>query len=565
MTSQTSKIAIVGCEASGKTVFMAALSDYYRANQRPNQRCCLTPENRDANRFSETMRRQMRDQHQWPRATSGQHTTLLQWALRSIGTEAIIAQIELLDFGGEVFRAAFRGDDSSAAAPRQSSALSNLLDHIIEADFIVVLVSLKEIARDINRTAAAQDWERDEESKWVTRGLLKYLAEHQASNRKVIVALSQADRQEHKELLETYGGAKELFGRAWPTVSACYPHLTVVPVASVSGTTTDDRPAPGFKTDGVLSVMKEFVKHRFGDCDATVSSLKEAERTLKSFPELTSPEAFSQKLNEFSRLLQKLDSECAPIAECYKETLQACASFKETCCQFAEAIINNVERRPLASQADSAYWRNAERLYPTLADTVRSFERYYQRKVEQQQEEARRRQEAEARRRQQEEVRLRQLEQARREQEAREVAEHQRRLRQLEEERLASEQARRERAVREAAEHQRRLRQLEEKRLAAEQARREWAARAKDFLMRMVGVGILLAVLAGSSLWLADAQAEKKDKRDAERKLNQTRAEERVADKRLKGKEVDARAAADWRKGKEVDARAAADWRKGKE
>ena len=383
-----SKIAVVGCQASGKTVFTAALADYYRPNQRVNQLCCMTPENANANRFSEMMIHQMRDLHEWPSATNAQRTMSLKWAMRR--DREVIAQIEMLDFGGEVFRAAFRDDEGT---PQNQDAVRQLVDHLIDANFIVVLVSLAEIARDINHTATDQEVVLDAESKWVTRGLLDLLKEHQSSGTKVIVALSQADRPEHKQLLEAYGGAKELFEKAWPTVSAVYPDLTVISVASVSSTTMDNRPADGFKTDGVLSVMKEFVQQQFGDCDGTASRLAAAANELKSMAAVSSPVVFTRKLNEFDKLLQQLYRDTAVISELYKREFQEYEKVKATCLQFVD-VIDDVERRPLDSQVNGTFWREQEQLYPILAGSIRSFERYYQRKVEQQREEARKQEEA---------------------------------------------------------------------------------------------------------------------------------------------------------------------------
>ena len=145
-----SKIAVVGCQASGKTVFMAALADYYRPNQRVNQLCCMTPENANANRFSEVMIHQMRDLHEWPSATNAQRTMSLKWAMRR-GSE-IIAQIEMLDFGGEVFRAAFRDDEGT---PQNQDAVRQLVDYLVDANFIVVLVTLK-VDAEARRARAAR-------------------------------------------------------------------------------------------------------------------------------------------------------------------------------------------------------------------------------------------------------------------------------------------------------------------------------------------------------------------------------------------------------------------------
>lgn len=520
-----SKIAVVGCQASGKTVFMAALADYYRPNQRVNQLCCMTPENANANRFSEVMIHQMRDLHEWPSATNAQRTMSLKWAMRR-GSE-IIAQIEMLDFGGEVFRAAFRDDEGT---PQNQDAVRQLVDYLVDANFIVVLVSLAELSRDINRTATDRDVVLDAESKWVTRGLLDLLKEHQTSGSKVIVALTQADRPEHKRMLETYGGPKGVFEKAWPIVSAVYPEVKVISVASVSNTTMDNRPADGFKTDGVLSVMKEFSQHQFGDCDGISQKLAATAASLQSMSAISSPAAFTRKLNEFDSLLTKLYKETAVIAELYKTDFQNYERLKSTCLEFVN-VIEEVERRPLDSQVNGAFWREQEQLYPILSGTIRSFERYYQRKVEQQKEELRKAEEA------------RQVE-IRRQQEAaaQAAAEHQRKLKQQEEERqmrikLEAEAAARHKREMEEQERKDELERIrrrdailakkEEERIAAEKAKREEeekrleaerlseerASKARSFFVRMISIGFVLSVIVGISFYYySDKQAKDRQK-----------------------------------------------------
>ena len=536
-----SKIAVVGCQASGKTVFTAALADYYRPNQRVNQLCCMTPENANANRFSEMMIHQMRVLHEWPGATNAQKTMSLKWAMRR--DREVIAQIEMLDFGGEVFRAAFRDDEGT---PQNQDAVRQLVEHLIDANFIVVMVSLAEIARDINHTATDQDVVLDAESKWVTRGLLDLLKEHQSSSTKVIVALSQADRPEHKQLLETYGGAKELFEKAWPTVSAVYPDLTVISVASVSSTTMDNRPAEGFKTDGVLSVMKEFVKQQFGDCDGTVSRLAAVANELKSMSAVSSPTVFTRKLNEFDKLLQQLYKDTAVISELYKKEFQEYEKIKAISLQFID-VIADVERRPLDSQVNSTFWREQEQLYPILAGSIRSFERYYQRKVEQQREEARKQEEA-----RQAEIR-RQEEAA-----ARAAADHARMIKQQEEERQmrikleaeASARHKREMEEQERKDELERIRRREailarkeeeriaaekakreeeEKRLEAERLAKERSSKAKSFFVRMMAIGLVLAAIAGITFYYYSDKQAKDRAKEIELYNSRKEQEQRIA------------------------------------
>lgn len=534
-----SKIAVVGCQASGKTVFMAALADYYRPNQRVNQLCCMTPENANANRFSEMMIHQMRDLHEWPSATNAQRTMSLKWAMRR-GSK-ILAQIEMLDFGGEVYRAAFREDENS---PQNQDAVRQLVEYLIDANFIVVLVSLAELSRDINRTATEREVALDVESKWVTRGLLDLLREHQSDHSKVIVALTQADRPEHKQLLETYGGAKDLFEKAWPTVSAVYPDLTVVSVASVSSTTMDNRPAEGFKTDGVLSVMKEFNQHEFGDCEGLSQRLSVAVQHLCQMSAVRNPSAFTQQLNEFDVLLQQLYQSTAVIAELYKTDFQNYERIKVTCNEFVN-VIDDVERRPLEAQVNSSFWRDQEQLYPALAGTIKSFERYYQRKVEQVKEEARKKEEARL-------AEIRRVEEVA----AREEAERQRRLRQAEEDRqvrirLETEAAARRKREQEEAERRAEVERIrrrdellakkEEERLAVERSFREKNERddkVRAFVKKMFCFAIILTVLAMASIvhWQMNAN----ERAEENKRVLAAQAEKERLDRMARDKQAEA-------------------------
>lgn len=542
-----SKIAVVGCQASGKTVFMAALADYYRPNQRVNQLCCMTPENANANRFSEMMIHQMRDLHEWPSATNAQRTMSLKWAMRR-GSK-ILAQIEMLDFGGEVYRAAFREDENS---PQNQDAVRQLVEYLIDANFIVVLVSLAELSRDINRTATEREVALDVESKWVTRGLLDLLREHQSAHSKVIVALTQADRPEHKQLLETYGGAKDLFEKAWPTVSAVYPDLTVVSVASVSKTTMDNHPAEDFKTDGVLSVMKEFNQHEFGDCEGLSQRLSVAVQHLCQMSAVQNPAAFTKQLNEFDVLLQQLYQNTAVVAELYKTDFQNYERIKATCNEFVNVIVD-VEKRPLEAQVNSSFWREQEQLYPALSGTIKGFERYYQRKVEQVREEARKKEEARL-------AEIRRAEEAA----AREEAERQRRLRQAEEDhqlriRLEAEAAARRKREQEEAERRAEVERIrrrdellakkEEERLAAERSLREKKERddkVKVFVKKMFCFAMILAVLAMAFIvhrQMSAVERAEENKRvlaaqaETERLEREARAKQAEADRKLRAEQ----------------------------
>ena len=248
------RLAVVGCEASGKTVFMAALADYYRPDNANG--LCLVPENSATNRFSRALVRQMRSLRQWPSATNPDKTVEMEWSLRSDGET--IANIDMLEFGGETFRAVFRGEGGEKMRKQSEKAL---LDYLAAADSVVVLVSIKELLRDPG-SVSMEEFERDTEAMWVTRGLLDFVRE-KLPGAGVVIGLTQADR--YRGELAAAGGAGKLFASRWPTIASVAHSIPVVEVASVSATDENGNPAEGYTTDGVLPVMRELARQNYGN------------------------------------------------------------------------------------------------------------------------------------------------------------------------------------------------------------------------------------------------------------------------------------------------------------
>ncbi len=256
------RLAVVGCEASGKTVFMAALADYYRPDNANG--LCLVPENSATNRFSRTLVRQMRSLRQWPSATNPDKTVEMEWSLRSDGD--IIASIDMLEFGGETFRAVFRGEGGEKMRKQSEKAL---LDYLAAADSVVVLVSIKELLRDPG-SVSIEEFERDTEAMWVTRGLLDF-AREKLPGAGVVIGLTQADR--YRGELAAAGGARKLFSSRWPTIAAAAHSIPVVEVASVSATDENGNPAEGYSTEGVLPVMRELARQNYGEPNETKAEM----------------------------------------------------------------------------------------------------------------------------------------------------------------------------------------------------------------------------------------------------------------------------------------------------
>ena len=247
------RIAVVGCEASGKTVFLSALTDLYRPNGEDPSARCLLPENKAANQFAALQHRQMRLLRQWPAATNPDKAVRLEWTLRSGGRTQ--DTVSLLEFGGETFRAAFRESEDT---PEHQHAVKELLDYLARADSVILLVSLKDLLREPDAQATDR-FERDTEAVWVTRGLLEFVRTR-LPRANLVIGLTQADRFGAE--LAAAGGPAALLSARWPAVGVRAQGLDVVAVASVSGTDAEGRPAQGYTTDGIRPVLDALARQR---------------------------------------------------------------------------------------------------------------------------------------------------------------------------------------------------------------------------------------------------------------------------------------------------------------
>ena len=454
-----SKIAIVGCDASGKTVFVSALTDYYKSGQRIGQSCALIPADTITRRYTDKLHHTMRIQHQWPAntvTTNAEGVRKMKWTMMKDGKP--LTDIEMLDYGGENFRYAFRDDGTT----RNAAVVEVLVNYIAEADFIVITVGLDnmirkltpEIYRDLEGGDEAYDL--DSEAQWITNGLLKLVkAKLETNPPGVVVALTQADK--HRETLNEYGGAKALFSKCWADIDMMYPNLNVVAVASVDKLTAGGFPADDYKTDGVLTVMKEFSRYAFGDCDEVSTRLQGLTNRLSNMTDVRTPNDFHETVTQFESAIRELHDKTAIVQDLYKEDFQRHERFLSRCRLFAEAI-NDTERRTLETQISADYWNEQLRQFPEMAGTIRGVARYYQRKADQIRAEEQRREQA---RRRAEEARQRQLQlqEEERRQQAR-IAEEQRLAALKREE---DERARR-RRIQEEQERERRRREEEERR-----------------------------------------------------------------------------------------------------
>lgn len=294
-----SRFAIVGCEASGKTVLTAALADFFRPGQ-PGRSCCMVAENVAAHRFAEYTYDQMRVRHAWPQATNPDKSTALSWTLRIDGS--VVANLEMLDFGGEVFRAAFREGEPTESG---DAAQGELLSYLSSSDFIVVTVSLDVLARDLDparEDVPEADRVRDSEARWVTRGLLDFVRRRLPPETGLVVVLTQADR--YAQELEALGGPDGLFAKAWPTVAALYPDVPVVAVSSVNAVAEDGSPAEGYTCEGVLPLMSVFADYCVGGVDALRQSIAKTFAALRDATDDVDPRSYRNWIEKYSELVR---------------------------------------------------------------------------------------------------------------------------------------------------------------------------------------------------------------------------------------------------------------------
>ena len=339
-----SKMAIVGCDASGKTVLISSISDYYRAGTRPDQSCIMVPAAGTTRRYTDTLHRVMRLDGEWPEATSDiAGNSTLRWNIVRNGRT--LAELELMDFGGENFRYAFRDDGTD----KNHEIVARLKAYIAGADFVVITVSMDKMLRNLTPSVYRQleqgdvEYDRDAEAQWITDGLLRLVADRVVADPPgVVVALTQADK--HRKELEEFGSAKALFSKCWPSIAAVFPSLTVVPCASIDRMSSAGLPAEGYSTAGILEVMKEFARSAFGDVEPLFARLDELERTLGGLDEVEHPKAFVETFSAYRKAFDELGDRTAIVSERYADLIRPRAAF----------IADNRSRFAVAERAEKA-------------------------------------------------------------------------------------------------------------------------------------------------------------------------------------------------------------------
>jgi hypothetical protein len=277
----------------------------------------MVPENTAAHKFFEYTRYQMRIRHAWPHATNPDRVTVMKWSLRVADT--VVADLETVDFGGEVFRSAFREGEPSANG---MAAQEEMLQYLAASNFIVVTVSLGVLVRDIELGVgmSASDIARDSEAKWVTRGLIDFVQRNMPPETGLLIVLTQADM--YRAELERFGGPSGLFKKSWPTVAALYPDVPILAISAVSEVSEDGGPAEGFSSEGVLPIMCAFADHCVGGLDAFRASIKAKFDMILNAPDDMEPDSYRALIDKYSEEVAIFQSASGLSGDRYDEELK---------------------------------------------------------------------------------------------------------------------------------------------------------------------------------------------------------------------------------------------------
>ena len=267
------KVAIVGVEGSGKTVMLACLGELYAKPDDAGY--FLRPKNFQTASYVMKKISSMR-KGVWPMATADDAMQGLDWMLCRKdphgGRPQDVCEISFLDFGGEVYRAAFGirgGNDRSLAGE-----IASLKDYLSNADDLIVLINLRDVI-----SKGIED-ERVQESVWITNSILATALDSSTGKTapRASIAITQADS--YAATIEACGGAKGVLEAYLPHVANSYDWLDIFDVTAVDKTILDDDgnavPAPDFQPEG-LRVLMEWITASSGEPDRATGPFDEGE------------------------------------------------------------------------------------------------------------------------------------------------------------------------------------------------------------------------------------------------------------------------------------------------
>jgi hypothetical protein len=187
------KISIVGVEGSGKTVLMSVLGDKYSV---PDENgFFLNPLNRETFEYCVKTVANMRKGY-WPEVTEPGQTISLQWNLckaKENRTTENLGKVTMIDFAGEVYRAAFGGKEVKESLQNDVESLQT---YVLDCDKLLLLINLKDII-DGDKSD-----DRTINMLWTSKSIMDYVTENGVHD--ILIAFTQSER--YSSIIAECGG-----------------------------------------------------------------------------------------------------------------------------------------------------------------------------------------------------------------------------------------------------------------------------------------------------------------------------------------------------------------------
>lgn len=243
----TPKIAVIGTEGSGKTVFTVVLA--HRFGLKTSTPIRLDPTSRKTQKFVRESFDLLNGTHgppQWLGSTDPGTLFELEWNLY-VG-DARQFTLRLIDAAGQDFRLLF-GEAAALQADTLNVVHRRLVEYAEDADILIVTVNLADFVGE-------PDADRRESSEWTLKFALDYLMNHGRQPKRVLLLFTQKDRYSRYNLL---------LGD-WVKVAETYLPIreggfSVGAVAAVAETILDPSgesgpiPKPGFVSSGLTETL----------------------------------------------------------------------------------------------------------------------------------------------------------------------------------------------------------------------------------------------------------------------------------------------------------------------
>lgn len=283
-----SRIAIVGVEGSGKTVLMAALAECYKKTD--SGAPFLFPENQAAYMFTERSTHLLSNK-KWPDATSMTSMKYLHWTLRQ--EDAVLQNIDMLDYPGELYRLAFGERDEEAIRAHQKQ-LDEFLSHLTDADTLMVLLNIA----DVENPGAST---RNAEAIWITRGIFEFSQKLKKLQRRVLV-FTQADR--YPELAASPEALRQIYTDRLPMMKVLFPDLELMAV-SVAGMDEQGNPVGHFSQEGCHKLMRYLLSEQLEALQWTLDRTLEMRNEVLKF-DFEDENVALRHLNELNDRIKRL-------------------------------------------------------------------------------------------------------------------------------------------------------------------------------------------------------------------------------------------------------------------